>query len=356
MKILYSFNKTGAEERIWSTEIAAASNDRYQFIPFNHVQYVDPNLCVRAQLLDNLYYDRHPGLMRMYDDFRAAIERERPDAVIVDNLLPYHPDFLRTLPLYKVMRTSDGPLCAYDRDFAYAHAYDHVLYHSPAYSRDMGMAEKLRYVGKDNIDFWPFAAFDAGFDPTKTDETILAHERDIDVIFIGSPHLNKLPFLSRMMKALKGRLVMVGFPWKYNVYMNARYGWPGIARPPIAPGRAYVDYYQRSKIGFNLHNRGDYTVGSYRLFDLPANGVMQISDGGDYLGEFFEVGTEIERHRSPDELIEKIRYYLDHDAERQRIALGGFRRAMRDHRFKHRMQQAGELIERGMQRIGWKNP
>jgi len=149
---------------------------------------------------------------------------------------------------------------------------------------------------------------------------------------------------------------MIGFNWKYNLYMNAKYGWPGMARGPIKPGREYIDYYQRAKIGFNVHNRGDYTVGSYRLFELPANGVMQISDGGDHLGEFFEVGTEIERHRSADELIDKIRYYLDHDEERRRIALGGFRRIMKDHRFKHRMHQAGELIERGMQRIGWKRP
>jgi len=283
-----------------------------------------------------------------------VIERERPEAVIVDNAMPYHPDFLRTVPIYKVMRTSDGPITAYDRDFAYAHAYDHILYHSPAYSRDMGMAEKLRYVGKDNTDWWPFGVFDAAFDTTQTDETIVAHERDIDVIFIGFPYRNKLPMMSQVMKALGKRLLMIGFNWKYNVYMNAKYGWSGLAHGPIKPGRAYVDYYQRAKIGFNIHNRGDYTVGSYRLFELPANGVMQISDGGEYLNEFFEVGKEIERHSSADELIDKIRYYLAHDDERRRIALGGYRRAMKDHRFKHRMQQAGELIERGMQRINFR--
>lgn len=356
MKIVYSFNKKGTEEQFWTAEIAQASSDRYQFIPFNHQKYVDPQLYVRAQLLDNLYYDRHPGLMQMYDDFRAVIERERADAVIVDNALPYHPDYLRTVPAYKVMRTSDGPICAYDRDFAYAHAYDHVLYHSPAYSRDMGMAEKLRYVGRDNIDLWPFAAFDAAFDSTKTEETILAGERDIDVIFIGSPHRNKLPMISKVMKALGRRLVMVGFNWKYNLYLNAKYGFPGMVKKPIRPGREYVEYYQRSKIGFNLHNRGDYTVGSYRLFELPANGVMQISDGGAHLDQFFAVGSEIERHTSADELIDKIRYYLAHGEERRRIALGGYRRVMRDHRIKQRMQQAGELIEQGMQRIGWKRP
>jgi spore maturation protein CgeB len=49
-----------------------------------------------------------------------------------------------------------------------------------------------------------------------------------------------------------------------------------------------------------------------------------------------------------DDLIDKIRYYLAHDTERQRIAMNGYRRVMRDHRFRDRMRQAGQLIARGM--------
>jgi spore maturation protein CgeB len=109
-----------------------------------------------------------------------------------------------------------------------------------------------------------------------------------------------------------------------------------------------VPLYQRTKIGFNVHNRGEYTVGSYRLFDLPGNGVMQISDGGDHLQSFFTVGEEIERYSDADELVDKIRYYLAHDEERKRIALNGYRRVMADHRFRFRMKQAVDLIARGM--------
>ena len=37
--------------------------------------------------------------------------------------------------------------------------------------------------------------------------------------------------------------------------------------------------FRYAKIGFNVHNRGDYTVGNYRMFELPANGAMQIMSG-----------------------------------------------------------------------------
>ena len=111
--------------------------------------------------------------------------------------------------------------------------------------------------------------------------------------------------------------------------------------------------YQRAKIGFNVHNRGKHTVGSYRLYDLPANGVMQISDGGEHLKQFYEIDEEVVGYEDADELIEKLHYYLEHNEERRRIALNGHRRVMRDYRFADVMRRAGELIERGMDRIGW---
>jgi spore maturation protein CgeB len=352
MNVLYSFNKSGYEAEYWTREIAAASGERFTFVPFNHGRYLDPSRCGRAQLLDHLYFHADPDLMRLYAGFEQALTDHAIDAVIVDNCLPYHPDYLRTIPVFRVLRTSDGPLTAYDRDFAYAHAYHQVLYHSPAYSRDMGMAEKLRYVGHSNIDFWPMALFDTAFDPAKTEATILSAPRDIDVVFVGALHVNKMPLLAAVKRAFGRRCALYGLSSvKRNLYFNVKHGMPGWVRP-LAFSQ-YVPLYQRAKIGFNVHNRGDYTVGSYRLFDLPGNGVMQISDGGAYLEDFFAVGEEIVGYRDADDLIDKIRYYLEHDDERRRIALNGFRRVVRDHRFALRMRQAGELIERGMSRAGW---
>lgn len=347
LTIVYSFNKRGFEAEYWRREIGEASDELVTFVPFNHDPYLDPNLYSRAQLLDNVYFARHPGLARMYADFEALLREVQADAVIVDNYPPYHPDYLRRLSLYKVLRIADGPLSAYDRDIPYLHAYDHVLYHSPAYSRDLDMAEKLAYCGARRADFWPLALFDAACDPMRTEAEIFAADRPIDVIFIGALHLNKMPLLATVKKALGRRMVMHGLTsLKKNVYFNLKYGFPGWVRP--AAFEAYVPLYQRAKIGINVHNRGDYTVGSYRLFDLPGNGVMQISDGGEYLGAFFQVGDEIVGYGDADELVDLIRYYLAHEDERRRIAVNGYRRVMRSHRIRGRLHEAAELIRAGM--------
>lgn len=345
MKILYSFNKRGAEAAFWQREIAAASTSDLTFIPFNHDPYLEPNLYLRAQRLDDLYYEHHAGLMRMYAEVEARVRNEAIDAIIVDTCPPYHPDWLRQLPAFKVLRVADGPLAAYDRDFAYAHAYDLVLYHSPAYSRDMQMDEKLRYVGAKKVAFWPLGVFDAAFASALPEDELFSKARDIDVVFVGALHLGKMPLLAKVKKALGDRCRMHGLTsMKKNLYFNAKYGFPGWVRP--IEQSDYVPTYQRAKIGFNVHNRGKFTVGSYRLYELPANGVMQISDGDEYLDTFFQGGEEIVGYKDSDadDLIDKIRFYLAHDDERTRIARNGYRRVMRDYRIGDLLHRAGEII------------
>lgn len=349
MKIIYSFNKQGYEADYWSREIAAASTSDVQFLPFNHDRHLPVREYIRAQLLDELWFAKDQRLLRLYAEFEDLLRVSRADAVLVDNCYPYHPDYLRRLSVHKVMRTSDGPIAAYDRDFAYLHAYDQVLFHSPAYSRDLTMEEKLRYCGATAIDFWPLGVFEANYDPSRTEAELFGGSRDVDVVFVGAMHVNKMGMLARIKKALGSRIRMFGLTtFKRNLYFNARYGLPGWIR--TLPFAGYVPLYQRAKIGINLHNRGKYSVGNYRLYDLPANGVMQISDGGEYLRYFLEPGEEVVPYDDVDDLLAKIDYYLTHDRERIAIARAGYQRVMRDYRIAHILGRGAELIRAGMVR------
>jgi spore maturation protein CgeB len=272
------------------------------------------------------------------------LQAHQADALLVDNCPPYHPEFLRTLSVYKVLRASDGPISAYDRDFAYLHAYDHVLFHSPAYSRDLTMAEKLRYCGARRVDLWPMWVFDGMYDPACDEARIRTGNRPIDVIFIGAFHRGKLGHLARIKRHFGSRCVMHGLiNLKKNLYFNVRYRLPGWIRPIRID--QYVPLYQQAKVGFNVHNRGKFTIGNYRMFELPANGVLQVSDGGEYLASFFEPGREIVGAEEADDMIERIEYFLSHDRERREIAVEGFRAALARHRFAHRVEQLADILE-----------
>jgi len=352
MRIVYSFNKSGYEAECWEREIRGASDGDNTFVPFNHGAYLDPVNYIDAVTLDRLYQSRHSALHELYMSFQACLKENKADAVIVTNAPPYHPDFLRNISgVYKVLYSGDDPGATYMRNIPYLHAYQHVMYMAPGYSPDMDLGEKMRYCGMINADWVPISVFDFEYDSAKTFNDILDHPRDIDVIYVGGFFRQKLELLARLKKVFGSHLCMHGFfQTKHNIYYNIKYGFPGWMRPVSYQQR--VDLYQRAKIGFNIH-WNEHGLGNQRLYHLPANGVMQISDCPDLIGRVFEPGVEIEGYASERELIEKLEYYLGNDEKRENLALNGYKKVMQRYRFETVTKGVGDLIKIGMQRINW---
>ena len=349
MKILYSFNKQDYEARCWESEIRTASGEDVTFYPFNHGVWLDPALYDDSVKLDRLYQNRDPRLMRTYEAMTRQAEEWKSDVLFVTNCPPYHPDFLRKLSLYKVLYSTDDPGATYMRTIPYLHAYDHVMFCAPGYSADFSLQEKMHYCGMVNADWLPIAVMDFEFDAKQNEETIFSHPRDIPAIYVGKPWRQKIDLLFKCKQAMGRKFQIHGlFDWRHNLYVNARYGLPGWIRPVSFSKR--VNLYQRSKIGVNIH-WNQYGLGNQRLFHLPANGVMQICDCRSLMSIVFEDGKEIVTYSSEEELIEKMRYYISHDDEREEIARQAYRRVMREYRFKTVMQAAAQKIRAGMQKI-----
>ena len=346
MKIIYSFNKTGIEARHWEKAIRQAGNAEFEFLPFNHGQYLDPAQYLDAWSLDRLYQRREPGLMGLYEALQRVIRESRTEAMIVFHCPPYHPEFLRKLPIYKALYSGDDPDSTYKRNIPYLHAYDHVFFVDPAYSPDLDMREKMQYCGMKNADWIPYGVLDYSFDPSRSEEQVLNSPRDIDILYVGSFFRQKLDVLGRVSRALGRRFQLHGFfRFKHNLYFNMRCGVMRWVRPVSFEQR--VRLLQRTRIGFNIH-WSEYGLGNERLYYLPANGVMQICDCADHLHLVYDVGKEVMAYRGSDDLIDKLRYYLDHEPQRQQIAQAGYRRVMRDYRFATVTRLAAQAIRRGM--------
>jgi len=351
VKIVYSFNKKGYEAAKWKREIEGASDAEYEFVPFNHDSYLGVDEYTDSFLLDRLYQFRDPRLMKMYKDLETVIEDSRADALIVTNCPPYHPDYLKKLKVYKALYSTDDPDATYKRNIPYLHAYQHVFHADPAYSPDMDMDEKMHYCGMVNVDWLPISVFDFEFDPTRIEESMVSGPRDIDIVYVGAFWKQKLDLLAKVKKTFGKRLRQYGYFKSYhNVYMNLRYAYGGWVREVSFPER--VELYKRSKIGFNVH-WNEFGLGNQRLYHLPANGVMQICDCTSHLDRVFKAGEEVIGYRGVDDLVEKLKYYLDHDEERKEIALRGFRRTLREYRFAVVARRAGKLLTEGMGRIAW---
>jgi spore maturation protein CgeB len=111
-----------------------------------------------------------------------------------------------------------------------------------------------------------------------------------------------------------------------------------------------IEMYQilnRSKITLNHHiDMAGCYANNLRLYEATGVGTLLITDWKKNLHELFEPGREVVSYRSPEECIELVRYYLEHDEERQAIARAGQARTLRDHTSHQRMQSLVEIVSR----------
>jgi len=117
------------------------------------------------------------------------------------------------------------------------------------------------------------------------------------------------------------------------------------ARKGFLPEDALAALFRSSRIniGFTRMAGDDPAVPGLnqvklRDFEVPAAGGFYLVEEAPGYAELFRPGEEIETWRTPDELIEKTRYYLGNEPVRQRIAEAGRRRAQAEHTWPRRFE------------------
>jgi spore maturation protein CgeB len=131
------------------------------------------------------------------------------------------------------------------------------------------------------------------------------------------------------------------------------YGWP---KGPVAAADI-PRIVRESAISLNfgdsgLHLRGLRFIRSRqikaRVFEVPGAGGFLLTQAADGLEQFYDSGNEIAVFDDADQLADRIRYYLEHPDERDRIALGGHARTVRMHTYTRRFQ---DLLAESTQRM-----
>lgn len=98
-----------------------------------------------------------------------------------------------------------------------------------------------------------------------------------------------------------------------------------------------------SKINLNMTIKPIQTGLPLRIFDIMGCGGFCMTNFQAELPEYFEIGVDLEAYSSLEELVDKCSYYLNHEEERQQIALNGYRKVKEYHTYVNRMV---EMIKR----------
>jgi glycosyltransferase involved in cell wall biosynthesis len=103
-----------------------------------------------------------------------------------------------------------------------------------------------------------------------------------------------------------------------------------------------------AKIGLGLLSKGFPETTTTRSFEIPACRTFMLAERTAEHLSLFEEGKEAEFFDSDDELVDKIRHYLAHPQERERIAAAGRERFLRsDYTRRARVRQMLKIVTGG---------
>ena len=112
----------------------------------------------------------------------------------------------------------------------------------------------------------------------------------------------------------------------FNEFPNFDYGQ--------ALFEAAASRFGNAKIGFNISMLDDINM---RTFEIMATGTLCLTNWIPTIEELFTDGQNIVLYRSLDEMVDKAKYYLAHDDEREKIAQAGYEEVMAKHTIQHRL-------------------
>jgi hypothetical protein len=136
----------------------------------------------------------------------------------------------------------------------------------------------------------------------------------------------------------------------------AVWGYGAEALPEDSPvrrcyrGAAWgLDMYEilaRSRVTLNRHiDLADGYANNMRLFEATGVGALLLTEARTNLTDLFEPGREVAAYQDEDDLVSKLRHYLEREEERAAVAAAGQARTLREHTYARRMAELAAMLE-----------
>ncbi|MFH1027698.1 MAG: glycosyltransferase, partial [Pseudomonadota bacterium] len=273
---------------------------------------------VEVQFFDYVTEAQQRGVAGMSDRLVEIVRKEQPDLLLYSPL-DLHVDILHEslksitdhTDTQTIIWMNDDHLRFDDYARLWAPCADHIITTSQEAVSKYHQAGFGPKIIKSQWAFNPFT-----YRPTSLPRTR-------DVSFVGSAQGNRLELIGKMRQS--GLPVDVfGYGWTEDTYI---------------PFYDMVRIFSQSRINLNLSNSSTITTQQIRRrnFEVPGCRGLLLTTPVDNLEEYYESDKEVVVASSMEELIDKSRYYLTHEREREEIAQRGYERTLAEHTWTHRL-------------------
>lgn len=176
-----------------------------------------------------------------------------------------------------------------------------------------------------------------------------------DLTFVGSPFPKRVELLKFLHDRLPQLRMKVIGPF-----------WDQYLPPKIDCVNYHIEpneirkFYNGAKINLNIHREYDENIipgqnlnrerilansPNNRLFDIAACKSFQLTDFRPGLVKYFDLENEMTVFNSEDDLVHKIRYYLEQAERRNLLANNAYYRTVNQHAFTHRLCEMARIVE-----------
>jgi spore maturation protein CgeB len=142
-------------------------------------------------------------------------------------------------------------------------------------------------------------------------------DKEYDVSFIGASY------------GVRGKYIKYLQDYGISVYTKGN-GWDN----GFATDEEMIEIFNKSKIvlGFSTVGKNDdINILKGRDFEVPLTSSFYITGYHEELKEYFNLGKDIETYSSKEDLLEKVKYYLKHEKEREFIASTGYLKCIKNY-------------------------
>ncbi|MFN7088433.1 MAG: glycosyltransferase [Candidatus Paceibacteria bacterium] len=231
---------------------------------------------------------------------------------------------------------------------------------------DSQAPERYKRIGYKNVIKTQWACNHFTYKPALTADGKLPTAYEYDVTFIGQPHSDRKKVVSKIQKAginiqcwghgwPNGRISqedMIKTFSKSKINLNLTKSSGGLALKPLIKifvkkrTDGSIHFYQPRALLDNfksfLGQKREQIKG--RNFEIPGAGGFLLTSPADNLEDYYIPGKEIAIFTSVQDLIEKIKYYLVHEDERERIREAGYKRTLAEHTYVHRFNEIFRIM------------
>lgn len=283
-----------------------------------------------------------------HEMLEAALEM-RPHAVLIMNGLHVFPNThlehvgrIRAEGIRTVVWFVDDPYFS-------EHTAQAAPYYDVIFTHERDCVPFYKAIGCAQVHHVPLGVNTRTFRPMKVMPT---HVHDVG--FIGNAFRNRVALFDQLADFLLQYDIRIGGGFWDRLAMYDRYS-KAIRKEWTVPLDC-CHFYNGAKIVLNIHRPVDPGNDNHnvhgltgsslnpRTYEIAACGTLQMTDVRSELAEMYTPGVDIVTFESPQDLMEKIRYYLSHEQERLEIALRAVQTTFNKHRYEHRVHRLLEWL------------